>query len=75
MKLREGNEEEDIDLEYWKERLAFAAAKALAIEAYKYNIEEALEALRRLWRKGALKDEYIEKIPELKELVRQGKLV
>ena len=55
------------------ERLAYATTRALAREALIYNMEDALDALKRLWKHGALQ-RYIDKIPELKELVRLGKL-
>ena len=55
------------------EKLAFAAAKVLAREALYNNLEEALESLKRLWRDGILQ-EYVDKIPELQELIRLGKL-
>ena len=55
------------------ERLAYAATRALAREALIYNMEDALDALKRLWKHGALQ-RYVDKIPELKELIRLGKL-
>jgi len=55
------------------ERLAYAMTRALAKEALIYNMDDALEALKRLWKLGALQ-RYLDKIPELQELVRLGKL-
>ena len=55
------------------EKLAFAVAKVLAREALYNNLEEALESLKRLWKDGILQ-EYVNKIPELQELIRLGKL-
>ena len=55
------------------EKLALAAARVLAKEALIYKEEDALEALKRLWRDGVLQ-EYVDKVPELRELIRLGKL-
>jgi len=55
------------------ERLAYATTRALASEALIYNMDDALEALRRLWKDGVLQ-KYVDKIPELQELIRLGKL-
>jgi len=55
------------------ERLAYATTRALAKEALIYNMDDALEALRRLWKDGVLQ-RYVDKIPELQELIRLGKL-
>ena len=55
------------------ERLAYATTRALAKEALIYNMDSALEALRRLWKDGVLQ-RYVDKIPELQELIRLGKL-
>ena len=55
------------------ERLAYATTRALAKEALIYNMDDALEALRRLWKDGVLQ-KYVDKIPELQELIRLGKL-
>ncbi len=55
------------------ERLAYATTRALAKEALIYNMDDALEALKRLWNDGVLQ-RYVDKIPELQELIRLGKL-
>jgi hypothetical protein len=65
--------EVDFDVEEFKKRFAYAVVKALAIEAYKYNDEDCLESLRSLWRDGILQ-KYVDRVPELKELIRLGKL-
>jgi len=62
----------DETLEF-KEKLALAATRVLAKEALIYNMDDALEALRRLWKDGVLQ-KYVDKIPELQELIRLGKL-
>ena len=65
--------EEDIEVEEFKRRFAYAVVKALAIEAYKYNMEDALESLKGLWKDGILQ-KYVDRVPELKELIKLGKL-
>ena len=55
------------------EKVALAAVIALAREALIYNMDDALEALKRLWRDGVLQ-EYVDKVPELQELIKLGKL-
>jgi len=57
----------------FKEKLALAATRVLAKEALIYNMDDALEALRRLWKDGVLQ-KYVDKIPELQELIRLRKL-
>jgi len=55
------------------ERLVLAILRALAIEALVYNMDDALESLKNLWRDGVL-PKYVDRVPELQELVRLGKL-
>ena len=69
----EDKREETLDTEEFGRRFAFAVVKALAREALIYNMDDALEALKRLWRDGVLQ-EYVDKVPELQELIKLGKL-
>ena len=55
------------------ERLVLAILRALAIEALVYNMDDALESLKNLWRDGVL-PKYVDRVPELRELIRLGKL-
>jgi len=57
----------------FKEKLAFAATRVLAKEALIYNMDDALESLKRLWEAGVLQ-KYVDRVPELQELIRLGKL-
>ena len=65
--------DEEFDEEEFAERFAIAVASALAKEALVYNMDDALESLKRLWRVGVLQ-KYVDKVPELQELIRLGKL-
>ena len=65
--------EETFDTEEFGRKFAFAVVKALAKEALIYNMDDALESLKRLWRDRVLQD-YVDRVPELQELIRLGKL-
>ena len=70
MSLNQVSEHRDDD---FTERLALAIVRALAKEALIYNMDDALESLKNLWRDGVLQ-EYVNRVPELQELIRLGKL-
>ncbi len=65
--------EDEFNAERFAEHFAIAVASALAKEALIYNMDDALESLKRLWEAGVLQ-KYVDKVPELQELIRLGKL-
>ena len=70
MSLNQVSEHKNSD---FTEKLALAIVRALAKEALIYNMDDALESLKNLWRDGVLQ-EYVDRVPELRELIRLGKL-
>ena len=67
-RFRETKENDD-----FLEKFALAVIRVLAREALIYNMDDALESLKNLWRDGVLQ-EYVDQVPELQELIELGKL-
>ena len=67
-RFRETKEKDD-----FLDKFALAVIRVLAKEALIYNMDDALEALKNLWRDGVLQ-EYVDRVPELQGLIELGKL-